>query len=477
MAIAQTQDQRQRDLVPKRLPLVVELGNRDDTTNKDAKLVNCYIESKGQGQGAEFWLYKRPGLLDSATGQAAATGRGCYNWNGNVYSIFGSTFYKDGVNKGTVDTTNGVYRFDSTLGATPKLQLGNGVKAYNYDDGGGLVQIVDVDFPAAFVKGWAYLDGTTYVMDASASIQGDEINDPVNWDPLNQLAAEIEPDPGVALAKQLVNVIALKGWTTEVFYDAGNATGSPLGRVSGAKANYGCISSDSVQDCDGALVWLAQARNASPSVVMMDGLKVTTISDRFVERLLEGANFSSVFSFYVKVDGHQFYVLTLKNENLTLVCDLAEVLGQARRWHLWTDENGNYFPIVSATFDSSMRRVLQHESNGKLYYLSPTYTNDNSLVIQADIYTPNFDGGVDRRKTMNMMRVAGDRTAGSVLRVRTSDDDYTTWSNFRDFDMSVDRPTLIEWGTFYRRAHHFQHKSNTALRIQAVDMQLDLGTL
>lgn len=524
--IPQAQAQRQGDLIPKRLPLVVEPANRDTTTNKDARLVNCYTETHGQGQNAEFWIFHRPGLLDSGTGQAASAGGGVYNWMGNIYSVFGSTLYKDGVSKGTVDSTNGVYKFSSSMETPEKLQLGNGVKAYNYSDAGGLVQIPSTGtvvtagsfivgqtyiiatvgttdftlvgaasntvglsfdatgvgagtgtatvsgFPTTFVKGWAFLDETTYVMTAEADIQGSKLNNTSLWSPLNTVTAEIEPDRGVALGKQLVNVIALKQWTTEVFYDAGNATGSPLGRVPGAKANYGCISADSVQDCDGTLMWLSQARNGSACVAMMDSLKVVPVSTRPVERLLDGANFSPVYSWYIKVDGHRLYVLTIKNANLTLVFDLQE-----RIWHQWTDAAGNYFPIVSATFDSSMRRVLQHESNGKLYYASPAYVNDDGTVVPRDIYTPNFDGGVRRRKCMNFMEIIADQQPGSTLQIRVSDDDYQTWSNFRPVDLSQPRPHLTECGTFYRRAYHFRHSSNTALRLQAVEMQIDLGVL
>ncbi len=478
MQIKQQGNAQGGDLLPKRLPLVIEPSNRDDTTDKDARLVNCYMETKAGREGNEYWIYKRPGILDSGTGQAASTGRGVYNWRGNIYSIFGATLYKDGVNKGTVDTTNGVYKFSSCMGVTPKLQLGNGVKAYNYDDAGGLVQIVDADFPAAFVKGWAFLDGTTYVMTADASIQGDDINDPVNWDPLNQLTAEIEPDGGVALGKQLVNAIAMKQWTTEVFYDAGNATGSPLGRVAGSKADVGCVSADSVQDCDGTLVWVTQARNASASVVAMVGLKVSTISSKGVERLLEGADFGVVYSWYIKVDSHRFYVVTLKNQNLTLACDLNEVIGTERAWHQWTDVNGKYFPIVASTFDSSMRRVVQHESNGKLYYVDPDFTNDAGSIIVSDIYTPNFDGGTRRRnKLMNILEPICDQQVGSELLVRSSDDDYKSWTNFRSLDLSQPRPMLTDCGTFRRRAHNFRHQSDTRFRMQAVEMQLDLGTL
>ena len=454
--------------LPKRLPLVLSPENRDDTTGKDARLVNGYVEKGAEG---DYHLYRRPGLLVSVT--KTGNGYGAYNWKGNIYTIFGATLYKDGASIGTVDSTGGVYHFSQTLGGTNYFVLGNGVKAYTWDNS-SLLQITDGDFPAAFVKGWAYLDATTYVMDANANIQGSGLNNPPSWDAGNVITAQIEPDAGVALAKQLVYVIALKGWTAEVFYDAANPSGSPLGRVQGAKINYGCVTAGSVQNLGDSLIWAATTREAGVQVVMLDNLKVSVISTKPVERLLSNANFTTVFSWGMKINGHRFYVLTLKETNLTLVYDLSE-----RLWQQWTDADGNYFPIVSATFNSSRQLLLQHETNGKLYIADTDYFNDDGSLITVDLYTPNFDAGVRRRKLMNFMEFIGDQTPGSILQVRSNDNDYQAdkWTNFRNVDLSKKRPYLSNCGTFYRRAHHFRHRCNTAFRIQAVEMQLDLGTL
>lgn len=459
--------------LPKRLPLVAEPENRSDSTAKDARLVNCYAEKQKDGS---YWLYKRPGLtLGDQPSGGAANGYGTYNWLGNVYTVFGNKLYKDGVAiAGTVDTTNGVYRFSSCLGATPKLQLGNGVKAYNYDSGTGLVLISDGDFPASFVKGWAYLDGTTYVMRPDAGIQGDEINDPVNWDPLNVIIAQIEPDRGVALAKQLVYVVGMKQWTTEIFYDAGNATGSPLGTVQGAKVSYGCASADSVQSMDDALFWLSTNRSAQLQVIRLEGLKAEIVSTDPVERLLDGWDLTAIYSFTFKKNGHRFYVITSVVSNLTLAYDVDE-----RMWWQITDVNGNYFPFVASTYNNAAQTILQHATNGYFYYLDESLYTDDGSIITVDIYTPNFDGGTRRRKQMTQMKIVADQTAGSVLQVRKNDNDYdaTKWSNFRNVDLSKKQPLLSNCGTFERRAHNFRHQKQTAFRIQAVDLQLDLGTL
>lgn len=455
----------------KRLPLVVSPENRDDSTQKDSRLVNCYLEKTPEG---EYWIYGRPGMLAASRPPGTnASGYGLFNWQGDIYSVFGTALYKNGTSVGTVNAAGGVYRFDSCLGATPKLQLGNGVAAYNYDSSGGLAQITDPDFPATFYKGWAYLNGTSYIMSPNAQILGSDINDPTAWNALNKIIAQIEPDNGVAMAKQLVYAIALKQWTTEVFYDAGNATGSPLGQVQGALANYGCKSADSVQNIEGALLWVSVTKSASPQVVMMENLKVSRISTAAIEKLLERADFGSVFSWQLKLDGHKFYVVTLKNENLTLSYDIIE-----QRWSQWTDGSGNYLPIVSSTYDSSDRHLVQHESNGRIYYMGADYLTDDSTIIVKDIYTPNFDGGTRIMKTLPIMEFAADQVVGSELLVRVNDFDYSPkrWTNFRRVDLTQQRPRLTECGSFSRRAWNFRHQSNTRFRLKAVDLTLGLGS-
>ena len=459
--------------LPKRLPLVITPDNRASSTNKDAKLVNCYSEKSPDGT---YWIYKRPGVtkVNQPPG-AAATARGCWNWLGDVYSIFGTTMYKATTGlAGTLNATNGVYKFDQCKGATPKMQFGDGVKAYNYDGGSGIVQITDVDFPSSFVKGWAYLDATTYVGTASATLQGSGLNDPTSWDILNVISAYIEPDNGVAVAKQLVYVVFFKQWSTEIFYDAGNATGSPLSPVPSAKINFGCQTSGSVASIDGSLFWVAVNQSQSVQVMQMDALKAWPISTDPIQRLLNGVDFTTTWAFGIKNGSHRFYVLTVKVANLTLVYDLDE-----KMWSQWTDASGNYWPFVAATWDATNGQLLQHETDGYMYKLDDAAYTDAGSVITVDIVTPNFDGETNRRKNMTMMKFVADQVAGSTLMVRKNDQDYslTKWSNFRKVDLSRQQPILPDCGTFVRRAIHMRHQSQTFFRLKAIELQLDLGTL
>jgi hypothetical protein len=462
-------------IVPPRLPLVVLPSNRASSTATDARLVNCYIETNEQG---EINIYRRPGMETFET-QTAVPGRGLFHWDSDVYSIFSGTMYRNGVSVATgLNTTNGKYNFSSILGATPKMVLGNGAKAYAYWVAGGLtadLNSIDSDYPATTVKGFAYLNGATYVMNPSAVIWGSAINSVSvagDWPALNFISAQADPDNGIAINKQLVYVIAFNQWTTEVFFDAGNATGSPLGNVQGSIVSYGCAAADSIQSIDDVLFWLCRNKTNSLQIAMMKQLGLEIISTKAIDRLLVDADLTQIMSWQIKFDGHSFYVFTSISLNLTLAYDIVENL-----WCQWTDANGNYLPIIASTYDSSGRNILQHATAGTLLYMSPDYYTDDDDLIQVDIITPNFDAQTKRRKMLGRMSFIADQVSGSTLNVRYTDNDYQNWSNFRIVDLSQEEPMLTDCGTFKRRAYHLQHKANTFFRISAVELQYDLGTL
>ena len=449
---------------PKRLPLVAVPSNRGTDTNKDAKLVNCYAQ---KDESDTYQIYNRPGILIFQTQVGA--GEGVYQWRSNTYSIFGTTFFKDGAAiPGLVDGTNGKYIFSQCQGATPKLVFGNGIKAYTYDAGAGLVQITNVNFPVAFVKGWAYLDATLYVMDASGNIFGSGLNDPQTWTALNKIVANVDAGAGVALAKQLAYVVAFKEWSTEVFFDANNPTGSPLSAAQNAFIVWGCASADSVQDADGVLYWLAINQHSKLEVMAMENMATKPIASKAVERLLNGVDFSKIYSWYMSAMGYRFYGITFVNSNLTLVYDITEGL-----WHQWTDSAGNYWPMIAYVSTNGLKQIFQHATNGKLYYCDYSYTNDDGAVFFKDIVTPNFDGDSRKGKYVKWFEILADQEPGSIVYVRNSDDDYITWSDFRAVDLGNKRPRFENGGTFYKRAYHIRHQGDQKLRIKAIELDMD----
>jgi hypothetical protein len=485
---------------PRRWPLIAPLQARSPSLplTKDARLINAYAEF--DATDGEYWIYKRLGLGPSPiAGVSPAAGLNLYTEPGTgvLFAIFGPEAYCNagpGTPLGTLGPVDGTapYFFE-TINPDPlghrAVVMGNGKAAYvlSYTSGPfgrqSFLQITDPDFPTSFVPGFVYLDGTLYVMDQDGNIFGSDINQPASWDGLNKIEADSNADLGVALIKQLNYVIALKQYSTQVFYDAEQPVGSPLGPVQDAQIPLGCLAANSVQSIDNTVLWLTSNETASPQIVQLDNLTPAIVSSPAVERILDDISWTDplneVRSWVLKHGGHRFYGLNLISNNITLVYDIDQ-----RLWYIWSDYQGNFWPIVSLAFQppfmgSPGLHIAQHSSNGALYLLDGDYEfpNDDGKLFPVDIYTPNFDAGVDRRKLLNQMRFNADQKVGSVLQVRYSDDDFQSWSNFRSLSLGVKRPILSSCGTFYRRAYHFRHQCNTAYRIKTVDLQMALGSL
>lgn len=506
--------QAQTTRAPKRWPLVASLQTRSNQVpiQWGARLVNAFGELDPEDK--TYWAYKRPGMssIPFASAPSAAVGLGSYSYTASptaplVLSVFGSTLYVTSIigfpfphfSTAAVGTVNGgaPYFFETINSSPQTIVLGNGIAAYIYAvSGGTLTQITDPNFPLQFVPGWVYLDGFLYIMDTGGKIWGTAgQNNAAVWSGTNVILASSNADAGIALFKQLNYVIALKQWTSQVFYDAGNATGSPLGVVPDAQLPLGCFIGSSAQTIDNTLLWLTTNQTISPQVVQMDNLTPKIISTPSVERILSHVSFTAnaanvlvnpgITTWVLKLAGHRYYGLTVLILNITLVYDIDQKL-----WYIWTDSSGNYWPIASMTFYPPYQlgnnpfnpgiHLAQHGSNGNLYPLdsAETYPTDYGNIVPVDIYTPNIDFGSIRRKFLRTLYFDGDKTSGSDIKVRFSDDDYQTWSQFRDVDLSLKKPRLGPCGTFHhRRAYHIRHQRATMFRLRDMDMQMDIGTL
>lgn len=464
--------------LPERWPLVTSIQSRDVDYNKDARLINCYAEKDVQED--EYWVEKRPGYGEVFS-IAVGIGRGHYNWRpnsgmvgiGGIYSVIGGNLYKNAVLHGAV--SNGGSYFWEPMIEGPYLVLGNGLVAF-YTNGTVLTQITDVDFPSPYCLGAAYLNGRLYVMRPDGGIQGSDLGDPSAWDPLNLIFARNNPDGGVAIAKQLSYLVAIKQWTTEFFEDVGNATGSPLAPVEGAMLNYGGVAAETVVDLDGMLIWVCEGQETGPQVGILSNLTFTIVSSPQVDRILRTVvnwGIAEPRAYPLKVGGHRFYILSVFEVlPYSLVYDIDQKL-----WYYWSDTESGVWPFCASTTFSN-QTLLQRLDNGSQVRCEPDYVypTDAGTPAPVDIYTANFDFGLNRSKNMNMMVFRADQVSGSTIDVRFTDDDYSSWSLSRTIDLSIKNPQSDSWGSFIRRAYNIRHNKPTRMRIKAIDIQVDIGT-
>lgn len=193
------------------------------------------------------------------------------------------------------------------------------------------------------VPGIVYLDGYFFVMTDQAVIYNSDLGDPTTWAALDFITAEIEPGDGVALTKTQNYVCAFKEWSTEFFYDAANATGSPLSPVMNGFTLVGCASGASVATISSdpnsqaaSIFWISQTKEKGRGVYKMVGTTQTQVSTPDVERVLTRSDLSEVFAYGVRISGHSFYILTLTDINVTLAYDST-----SNSWATWSSLTAN----------------------------------------------------------------------------------------------------------------------------------------
>ena len=420
-----------------------------------------------------------------------------------------------------------------------------------YYNGTTVTKVTDVDYPATTVRGVACLDGTFYVMDPNGKINGSEINNCLAWDALNFLQCQMEPDNGVYITRLLNFIVAFGTYTTEFFYDAGNATGSPLLPYASAMLNIGCAVAESVVQSNNQIFFMGVSKQKGRSIYAITGTTPEIISTASVERLVNADDLADISAFSVKISGHNFYVITLGTLGITLVYDLV-----MRDWKEWTSltaaasksvssltyststgvvtvvtstahnvadgdpvviagaaqsgYNGAWVasyvdattytyipdpaalpavtpatgtitsvgytsgPFIGKFYTGFGTEDLIQDASGNVYSLDPDLYQDNGVPIDVHIRTPLLDGGSNQKKFFSRLQVIGDM-ADTKVYVRYTGDDYQNWSKYRPVDMSKKRAKLNRLGDDRRRAFEVRHVGNTALRLEALELDVEQG--
>ena len=210
------------------------------------------------------------------------------------------------------------------------------------------------------VYGTLYLNGRWYVMDTTGTIWGSEEETPATWPALNFITSSQGQGNAVALQKSQSYVVAFKEYSTELFFDAGNATGSVLSPVENGFTKIGCAIGTSCASLDDQLFWMSQTIQSGRGVHVMVGLDQQKISTPDIDRILNADSLSTVYAYGIKMDGHRMYVLILVNTNMTLVYDLDSQL-----WYQWSSQDlGNSVSVTSITRSGTTATVTTSGAHG-----------------------------------------------------------------------------------------------------------------
>lgn len=477
---------------------------------------DSYAYAVGYGDGR--WIaagQQRASQAFAPQDSMAVPGRAAYYWDAQaaLYFVAGDTVYRGsyGTVIGTIsDGTERCYFF--ALGDDLVLLDPENSEGWTIDAGGALTQITDGDFPpeqnpaVPLAHGGAVLNGRLYVLGVDGVVYGSDLEDATSWDALNFVTAERDPDGGTYIGRHSDHVVVMGPRTIEVFYDAANATGSPLSRRQDVAYNMGCNSGESVW-IDGDRIWFVGADpSGALGVYVMEGFRLRKVSTGALDSLLttaitrEGAR---AIGCGFAAHGHPFYALTLaiSNEELTLVYDDA-----SKMWGLWDTRAADLqnFPLVSWTIRTSrlprfgegiMRNgalitisdtlVPQDGVRGVGYaepdpgYFAEDYVSEaggSGSPISIAARTGIQDMGTDRAKFLSQLRVISDRTASPIVcAVRWADGRTDDWSPMRVIDLSRQR-ALHRLGRFHRRNFEVIYAGPEQVRLEALELTATVGT-
>jgi len=349
---------------------------------------------------------------------------------------------------------------------------------------GSLVPALNAFPSGPYVSGVASLDNYIFLATSNNRIYNSAVGDPTTWGALDYVTFEQSTDNLVGITKHLNYLVAFGATSMQFFYDAANATGSPLALAPSYTSDIGCASGDSIVSTSNTVLWIGSTKTNSRSVYIMDGVSAVKISTSSVDRHLEADDLSQIAAYCYTIDGHSMYILTLYSTQKTLVYDLNE-----KMWYTWTQYSiqstgqpnagtyqESYFRPSFFTTLSNIAYVLDDDT-ATLYYFDVDIYQDNGQAIYCRTVSDIMDNGTTKRKFYGRLEIIGDKVSGGTMQIRHTGDDYNTWSTYRSVDLNASRSEVYLSGADRRRAWEFLCTSNVPLRLDGAEVDFRIGEM
>jgi len=372
-----------------------------------------------------------------------------------------------------VNPTTTTFQVSLTSGGTPVLFTTDGTGTITAYPGGStavpVATAVANNFPTPHIPAPTFIDGYI-VLAKDSDVYNCALDEPVVWNSGEYLTAEMFPDPVVALGRQNNQVVVFGESSVEFFYDAANASGSPLNRNESTTLQTGCAFPFAIYQNEKTFIFTGQSESGGRAVWQVDGFQPKKISDEYIDRIIDmETDTIGVRGFGFRSMGHLFYLINLPTLDRTLVYDTEEKL-----WHEWSTNNAGVHTSFMCSYMCDAHTgaaYLLHDTTGSIYRLDTTKYADDGNAILVDLITSKYDMDTYKRKFMANIRIVGDRyETGNFVTMRWSDDDYQTWSNDKTIELTDDFPNFARLGQFRRRAFNLKHNLNYPLRLESFEV-------
>jgi hypothetical protein len=333
-------------------------------------------------------------------------------------------------------------------------------------------------FPTPHVPHPVFINAYLFVAKKdTADIYNSNLNEPLRWTAGDFISAEMYPGNVVSLAKNNNYLYAIGDDSVEYFYDAANATGTPLARHDSAVQQFGCVAPSTVIQTEKEVIFIGETDNGGHTVWTIDGFKEREIGNPMVKGVLlaEGAALANATAFCVRVSNQKLYVICLTSRTLVYSFDTT-------MWHEWDcgASGGSVFLANYGTDGPGGAAYVLDRSSGRLYAMSETYLDDAGTNFQNQWVLDKEDFGTMNRKFMSRLSIIGDipdyNGASNAITVDWSDDDYNTWSPTRSLSFNFDFPMITQLGNFRRRAFRFRYSAAKLIRLEGIEVDINVGS-
>jgi len=465
---------------------VMIIGKSQTATSKDQRFLNCFPEkiSDPLNGSVKYYTIKRPGVTVNSTPQAGSIGTAILVWSGQgtgqkVISAFGgtnSTIYDAAVSIGTItgmatDITETLVSTTATL-VVPSTDN----TAWYYDTGvGTMTKITDGDFPGnagyTLAGTFAHMDGFACIMTTDGKVWTSDLNSVTAWTASSFGSANSYPDTGVGLIRYKTYIMAFGTQSIQFFHNAG-LTPFPLSNVPSMTVKLGAVSAKAITSISDVVFWCGSTPQGGIGVYQYsDGISIVSPSEINAILLLAGAaNISlSAIRFY----GKSFVVVTA-SANTFVYCV------EEKTWHQWVSSVNWWYRFASVSSGTNMLNyaISNTVTGGKVYLMDNANLQftDDTVAYSAVIQTALIDFGTMKRKFYPSVELVCDKqSTTSDISLSWTDDDYQTTTTWGTVDTSAARTMADRCGSSRRRGWIWTHSANTPMRIEAMEIEVEMG--
>lgn len=271
---------------------------------------------------------------------------------------------------GTLMTTTGeVYIAENNAG---QVAFSDGINIYIYNLNTTVFTIATIDFIPGYIT-----FQNTYFICASVGQPQWRLSNPNNgliWQDAAAFVGQLQTKPDT-----VQGVIPMPGRGNMAFV-FGNTIGEqwtftgqslfPYSRNNSFNLDYGCINPASIAFQGNYIVWVGISEEAGPVIMYTTGGNIKEVSTDGIDFLFSTLKAPQDCSgFIVKLDGHLFYQVTFKTDNITLALDL----GNETFFNI-SDENMNYHPARKIVFFNNQYYFVSF-NDSNLYAFGTQFTN------------------------------------------------------------------------------------------------------